>query len=55
MAERTIGDQQAEFDQWYGEWLNWRGSGFGDKTAESLLSFFKLRLTFTLGPIEGEA
>jgi hypothetical protein len=45
--DRTIADQQAEFDQWYGEWLGWDSGKWGEKTPESLLSYFKARLCLT--------
>jgi hypothetical protein len=55
MAEQTIGDQQAEFDQWYSEWLNFKGDSWQEKTPESLLSYFKTRLCVTLYPLAEES
>ena len=51
MAERTIGDQQAEFEQWSQEWLAWPGEQWVDKTPGSLLDYFKTRLCITTEPL----
>lgn len=45
MGERTIADRQAEFQQWYGEWLK----ADGERTPESLLAYFKSRLCVAFG------
>lgn len=52
MAEQTIADRQAEFDQWYQEWLTWDGTQWQDKTPESLLDYFKTRLCARFGGAE---
>lgn len=48
MSEPTIADRQAEFEQWYQDWLRSEGPQWEEKTPESLLSYFKLRLCVTL-------
>lgn len=51
MAEQTIADEQAKFQQWYEEWLDWPPhlESYAARTPESLLAYFKGRLCVTLG------
>lgn len=53
MAEQTIADEQAKFQQWYEEWLGWPENleSFAARTPESLLAYFKMRLCVTLGEL----
>lgn len=45
MTDQTIADRQAEFQQWYEEWLD---SG-RERTPESLLAYFQARLCVAFG------
>ena len=47
MADQTIADRQAEFQQWYEEWLE-TGS---ERTPESLLAYFQVRLCAAFGVV----
>lgn len=51
MAEQTIGDRQEELQRWYLEWLSINTGSWKTKTAESLLSYLKMRLCVTLHPL----
>lgn len=45
MADRTIADRQAEFQQWYEEWLKTDS----ERTPESLLAYLQARLCVAFG------
>ena len=45
MADKMISESQAEFQQWYDEWLE----SDLERTPESLLAYFKLRLCAVFG------
>lgn len=45
MTDQTIAERQAEFQQWYEEWL----SIDGERTPEALLDYFKTRLCVVFG------
>ena len=47
MADRIITEQQAQFQQWYEEWLNTNA----ERTPESLLAYFKTRLCAVFGVV----
>ena len=45
MTDQTIAERQAEFQQWYVEWLG----AEGDYSPESLLAYFQSRLCAVFG------
>lgn len=47
MREQTIADRQAQFQQWYEEWLVTKS----ERTPESLLAYCKNRLCVTFGGV----